>query len=172
MTARIPGRWEESNIRKAVLESITVREVISKLGLVPAGGNYAQYYFYIRKFQIDTSHFKGQAWHKGISIPRQPIYSLEELFIAGSRRSRRNLKRRLFNAGLKKPECEECGWAEKSIDGRLPIELDHINGDNTDNRLENLRILCPNCHSLKLTHRGSNIRLKRRDGGIGYTRDA
>ncbi len=59
---------------------------------------------------------------------------------------------------LKKPECEECGWAKRSEDGRIPLELDHINGDSHDNRLENLRILCPNCRSLEPTHRGMNIK--------------
>lgn len=65
--------------------------------------------------------------------------------------------------------CEDCGWAKSSEDGRIPVELDHINGDRHDNRLENLRILCPNCHSLRLTHRGKNIQ-KRPGGETGQTR--
>jgi 5-methylcytosine-specific restriction endonuclease McrA len=69
---------------------------------------------------------------------------------------------RLFAAGLKKRECEVCGWAEVSADGRIPLELDHINGDKNDNRLDNLRILCPNCHSLQPTHRGLNQRRRQK----------
>ncbi|KKQ13143.1 MAG: hypothetical protein US27_C0015G0001, partial [Candidatus Moranbacteria bacterium GW2011_GWF1_36_78] len=53
-----------------------------------------------------------------------------------------------------------CGWHKVSKDGRLPLELDHINGDSKDNRIKNLRVLCPNCHSLKPTHRGRNIKKK------------
>ncbi len=49
-----------------------------------------------------------------------------------------------------------CGWNKTTKDGRLPLELDHINGDSRDNRLTNLQILCPNCHSLQPTHRGLN----------------
>lgn len=69
------------------------------------------------------------------------------------------LKKRLFEEGVKEAECELCGWAEVSSDGRVPVELDHINGVHSDNRLENLRILCPNCHSLQPTHRGKNKRV-------------
>ncbi|MGB4076287.1 MAG: HNH endonuclease [Minisyncoccia bacterium] len=51
----------------------------------------------------------------------------------------------------------------------MPVELDHVNGDRHDNRIENLRILCPNCHSLKPTHRGRN-KTNCRGGETGYTR--
>lgn len=167
MYRRMPSRWEESNLRKAVESASSIRGVIHNLGLIPAGGNYSQCYFYINKYSIDTSHFRGQAWCKGLSVPRKPLYALEELLVRGRRTARTNLKRRLYDAGLKEPKCEECGWCEKGANGRIPVELDHINGDNMDNRLENLRILCPNCHSLKSTHRGSNIGRGRRGGEIG-----
>ena len=110
----------------------------------------------IRDQKLDTSHFKGHAWNKGMKVPKEPIYTLEELLIVNSHYSLYRLKQRLFKEGLKKAICEECGWAKMSPDGRIPIELDHINGDRYDNRLENLRILCPNCHSMKSTHRGKN----------------
>jgi hypothetical protein len=72
------------------------------------------------------------------------------------------LKERLFREGLKRPACESCGWAEaRPTDGRIPVELDHRNGDRNDNRLENLRILCPNCHALQPTHRALNRRNRR-----------
>ena len=167
MTARFPERWAELNLREAVSRSTSIRSLIQNLGLVPAGGNYSQCYLYVEKYCIDISHFTGKAWCKGMQIPKEPIYSLEELLVKDALTSRINLKRRLFASGLKKKECEECGWSQISIDGRIPIELDHINGDNRDNRIENLRILCPNCHSLKPTHRGSNIRYRRRGGEIG-----
>jgi hypothetical protein len=64
------------------------------------------------------------------------------------------LKLWLWRDGLKPQHCEECGWARRANDGRLPLELHHINGDTYDNRLGNLLVLCPNCHSLKNNHRG------------------
>ena len=87
------------------------------------------------------------------SRPRRPLLlSLTEQ----STVSTYKLKLRLWNEGLKPKHCEECGWARQSEGGRLPLELHHINGDSFDNRIENLAVLCPNCHSLKSNHRGLN----------------
>jgi 5-methylcytosine-specific restriction endonuclease McrA len=66
------------------------------------------------------------------------------------------LKMRLFAAGLKAKKCEVCN-REKWNGGPIPLELDHINGRREDNRLENLRIVCPNCHAQTDTYRGRNI---------------
>lgn len=148
--------WSEEQLRNAVQESYSVRAVLKKLSLVPAGGNYVQIQQAIADYDIDRSHFKGSAWNKdlvGITSPRTP---LNEVLCKGSRIQSFKLKARLFHANLKPRYCEQCGWSKIAEDGRLPLELDHINGDRYDNRLENLRILCPNCHSLQATHRGRN----------------
>jgi 5-methylcytosine-specific restriction endonuclease McrA len=78
---------------------------------------------------------------------------LEELLVDSSRRDRGNLKRRLFGAGLKEPHCEICGmdtWRGLPIS----LQLHHVNGSRFDNRVENLQILCPNCHSLTDSYGG------------------
>ncbi len=149
--------WTDQELIVAVRDSRSVRAVLIKLFLVPAGGNYDQINDRIKALNLDTKHFTGKGWNTGWGFdPRPPKMLLEDILVIGRRHQSHSLKIRLFNAGIKEPKCELCGWCEKSIDGRIPIELDHINGNHDDNRIENLRILCPNCHSLQSTHRGMN----------------
>ena len=146
----------DQELKVAVKNSFSYRNVIILLGLVPAGGNYDQVRRRIENMSLSTVHFKGKGWNKDLKITTRLAQPLEEVLIVGSKIQSFNLKNRLYLVGLKKPKCELCGWAQKTIDGRIPVELDHINGDKEDNRIENLRILCPNCHSLQATHRGKN----------------
>jgi hypothetical protein len=148
--------WTRKDLEDAVKKSTSIRQALSCLGLVEAGGNYVQVKKYMKIYGLDTTHFKGQGWNKGMRGIGRPKILLSDILVNGSTYQSYKLKKRLFKVGLKSQECEECGWAQRADDGRLPLELDHINGDNTDNRIENLRILCPNCHSLKPSHRGLN----------------
>ncbi len=154
--------WADSDLTLAVASSLSYREVIIKLKLVPAGGNYMQVQTRITQLNLDTSHFTGKRWNKGKKYHTKTRPSIEQLLTLGSEIQSYKLKMRLFESKLKQPKCEIRGWSEQSVDGRVPVELDHINGNHFDNRLENLRILCPNCHSLQITHRGKNkkVRLK------------
>ncbi len=158
-------KWDEDMLVQAVQISHSYRQVIAKLGLVEAGGNYEHVKRQIASLKLDTTHFTGMGWRKGRIIPKEPVIPIERILVRNSTFQSYKLKLRLFSTGVKEPRCEYCGWAEVSKDGRVPVELDHINGDRHDNRLENLQILCPNCHSLQPTHRGRNI--KRRGGEIG-----
>lgn len=159
-----PKRWSEQQLIDAVESSRSRRQVLKKLGLIEAGGNYAQIAKYIRILKIDTRHFTGPLWSKGLRGIGKPIIPTEKILVSDSDFQSYKLKKRLFRENYKEPKCEECGWATISEDGRLPLELDHINGNSRDNRLENLRVLCPNCHSLKPTHRGRNRKLKNMPG--------
>ncbi len=148
--------WTENDLINAVKLSKSKRQVLSRLKLVEAGGNYEQIKKYLKLYKIDTSHFTGMGWNKGMRGRYMPIVPIKDILIKNSDFQSFKLKKRLFIEKIKLPKCEECGWDKKSVDGRVPVELDHINGDRYDNRIENLRILCPNCHSLKITHRGKN----------------
>ncbi len=152
--------WTTDQLKNAVKTSFSYRQVLIKLELREAGGNYEQIKKYIKECKLDIKHFKGRTWNKGLKGIGKPRIPLEKILIKNSYFQSFKLKKRLFAIGLKSQYCEQCGWAKYTEDGYLPLELDHINGDRHDNRLENLRILCPNCHSLQPTHRGRNMKKK------------
>jgi DNA-binding CsgD family transcriptional regulator len=105
--------------------------------------------------------FSSWSWHqavrRGAIVPRPAFKPIDEIFAAGTRRGRGHLKMRLLRAGLKDGSCERCGLAEWQGEP-LSVALHHINGDRNDNRLENLELLCPNCHSQTDTFAGRNGR--------------
>lgn len=149
--------WTFEQLENAVRDSYSIRQVLMKLKLRETGGNYEQIKKYVKEYQLPIQHFRGMGWNKGLKGIGTPRIPLEEILTNKSPFQSYKLKRRLLKENLKKEACEECGWEKRRYDGTIPVELDHINGDRHDNRLENLRILCPNCHSLKSTHRGRNI---------------
>jgi hypothetical protein len=107
--------------------------------------------------------FSAYAWYeairRGAVVPRRPT---EELALLTERTdvNRGSLKRLLIDAGVKSEACERCGISEWR-GRRLSIALHHINGDPLDNRVENLSLLCPNCHSQTENYGGRNARLRR-----------
>lgn len=149
-------RWTVQQLEKAAKNSFSIRQTLVKLGLRPTGGNYKHIQGIIKMEQIDISHFTGMGWNVGLKFVPKKAIPIAKILKKDTNYQSYKLKRRLFKEGFKKPQCELCGWAEIATDGRIPVELDHINGDRLDNRLENLRVLCPNCHSLQPTHRGLN----------------
>ena len=92
-------------------------------------------------------------------------YSFEEIFIENSPVSQGVLRSYIKRHNLIEYKCDKCGCTGEWQDGIISLELDHVNGINNDNRLENLHYLCPNCHVLTNTYRGKNkeIRIKRKD---------
>lgn len=86
---------------------------------------------------------------------------MQKILVNGNYYQTYRLKRRLIAAGLKPAYCEECGWARRTEDGYLPLEIHHINGNSRDNRLENLQVLCPNCHALQPHYRARNRKINR-----------
>ncbi len=146
-------KYSDEQFIEAVRASFSVRQALEKLGLNPTGGNYDAFYRRCKSLSVDCSHFTGQLWSKDRIIgPKRPVADYLE---NKSSITSHKLRLRLLKEGLKSHACESCGLSEWLGDP-IPLELDHINGINNDNRLENLRVLCPNCHYLTPTHRGKN----------------
>lgn len=153
--------WSDNQLIVSVRNRNSFRAVLIDLKLVPAGGNYQQIQRRVSELGLSTDHFTGKGWNKNWKFdPRIPPTPLDKLLVKNSNTQSFVLKKRLIKEGLKELKCELCGWAKRSPDGRIPVELDHINGDHHDNRLINLRVLCPNCHSLQPTHRGKNKKVR------------
>lgn len=153
--------WTVQQLKNAVKKSRSIRQVLLCLNLKPAGGNYTQIQKYIDEYGLGADHFKGRGWSIGLHLPPRPKIPLEKILVKNSFFQSFKLKNRLFTAGLKPLHCEDCGWNRRTSAGYLPLELDHINGNPRDNRLINLRVLCPNCHSLRPNHRGRKVKGKK-----------
>ncbi len=104
---------------------------------------------------ISTEHFDPYARARG---PRSSRTPLEEILVENSSYNRSSLKRRLFEEGLRERRCGLCGQAELWHGKRMGLILDHVNGVRDDNRLKNLRIVCPNCAATLATHCGRKNR--------------
>ena len=152
--------YTDEDLRDAVRNSYSIAQVLRHLGLIEAGGNYATVKRKIRDLAIDTSHFLGQSIWRGKPSVRLGRFrmSLNQLLVEDSScTSTWRLKLRLLREGVKDNACEFCGleqWMGKPI----PLELHHINGDRTDCRIDNIQLLCPNCHALTSNYRGKNKR--------------
>lgn len=145
----VRGRgWTDAQLAEAVQDSRSVAEVLRRLGYRPSGGMHRMIVRKIANLGLNTDHFQGQGWARGRKFENRQVVPLEAILVLNSTySSSADLRRRLIAAGLKEQRCEICGLSEWRGQP-LPLALDHINGVHTDNRLENLRILCPNCHSL------------------------
>ncbi len=107
-----------------------------------------------RNLSEDTKEKIRKNWKRSIWNDRLPS-SIEDICVEDSKFARQYIKRRLISEGLKKNICEECG-IDSYNDKPLTMQLHHKNGKNKDNRLENLQILCPNCHSQTENYAGKN----------------
>lgn len=137
-----------------VKSSYSIAEICRKLNIKPYGGNYRVIKNKIKKLNIDITHMTGRAWNSGVR-KMSPKKSLNDILVKDSHYKSYKLAKRLIKEGLKEHKCEYCGLKEW-LGNIIKLELHHINGDPYDNRYENLKLLCPNCHAYTDNYRGKN----------------
>lgn len=165
----------KERVKALLLEGLTVTQIARRLGVskptvcfhkrslgIQVDSRFSRRYDWgVIRTYYDAGHsmrecqaefgFSGAAWseavRRGDIVPRPRGAAIEEIFVGGVSRNRYYLKGRLLAKGLKTPVCEECGLSEWRGQP-LALELHHINGDPNDHRLENLQLICPNCHSV------------------------
>ena len=137
----------KEELEEAINTSLSMSQAADKLGLA-----FSTFKTYAKKYNLYTPNQCG----KGLVKSKK---KLDDVFTGKSHLVTHQLRSRLISEGYKEYKCEECGideWNGK----RIGLELDHISGVRSDNSLENLRLLCPNCHSQTHTFRGRNISKK------------
>ncbi|WP_226436906.1 HNH endonuclease signature motif containing protein [Rhodococcus yananensis] len=148
-------KYTQELLGAAVLQSSSVAGVLRTLGLPVSGGAHTHVSRRIKQFGIDTSHFTGQAHQKGLP-PRNRMHWTEILVRkpeGSNRQAPKRLRRALIESG-RPHTCEGCGMEPEWCGHPLIFHVDHIDGNPTDSRPQNVRFLCPNCHSQTPTWAG------------------
>lgn len=162
------SKYEESAFREVILVSKNLSDAVRRLKLGSGHGNRQTISRYIKKYGIDTSHF---SWTMNTSGLRNHVIgttiNLSDILVEHSTYcDTSKLKQRLYAGGLKTPICEKCGQDEWWNGEKISLILDHINGTHDDNRIENLRIICPNCSATLDTNGGKNRKIDKRPPSV------
>ncbi len=148
--------YTKEQLESLCQDSYSYSDVLRKLGIQPIGSNFVTIKKYIEKYEIDISHFTHRGWRKNKQGEDVAIVPLEEICKENTHFQCNQLKKRLIAANIFKNECACCGLTNEWQGKPITLELHHKNGNHFDNRIENLQILCPNCHSQTDTFRTRN----------------
>lgn len=148
--------WTDDQFISAAESSTSIADALRKLGLCARGGHHKAFHRHAKRLGVAYGHYDPTASQRLGLVPFAKTFTDEEVFAANSP-LKGNLKRRVHKAGFLPNRCAECDNAGTHNGKPLVLQLDHINGVRTDNRRENLRFLCPNCHSQTATYCGRNL---------------
>jgi len=153
--------YTDTELINAVKVSKSYSNVLKILGLKKAGGTQVNIRKHIVLLKCDISHFTGMLWSKGKTLlddERLSSRKKNEIFIENSKFAKSYIRNLIKKQNLIEWKCQLCSNDGNWNDKKLNLQLDHINGISTDQRLENLRFLCPNCHSQTDTFCAKNIK--------------
>ena len=142
-------KYTKELLEPIVAESISLAEVLRKLGLRQAGGTQYHISNVIKKHRLDTTHFLGKRANSGSRYKGPKARTSDEVLCCrndGLREKTKYLMRAMLDIGIEYI-CKECKIGSQWNGKKLVLEIDHVNGDWQNNKVENLRFLCPNCHS-------------------------
>ncbi len=143
--------YDEIELKKITLESFSYNEILRKLGKSSSASSYRSLHKAIKRFNVDTSHLLNKSEIMKLKRIENHLNN-DELFVENSTSSRSTIKKRIIQEHLIEYRCSLCTQDNIWQGQNLVLILDHINGKNNDNRLENLRFVCPNCNSQLITH--------------------
>lgn len=174
--------YSEEEIINLINKSNSISEFLSSIGLSASGsGSRKAFYKYVEEhnLQQELLNLKERTSKKLALLVREPRVqrrlTYEEMFCENSSASRHIIKKYLLRTRLIEYKCAGCGNDGEWNGKELSLQLDHINGINNDNRLENLRFLCPNCHSQTETfsgkHKSLNTKKPRKTPKVSLVED-
>lgn len=161
-------KYEKKALEDVCKNSYSFSEVVKKFGRKINSGTISTVKNKIKEYNINIDHFTGKRWYdspnkksNGTNVKiKKEKYTLEEVFKNNSKVTQKVLRGYVERHNLIPYKCSNCGCNGYWLGKKLSLELDHIDGNNKNNSLNNLRYLCPNCHALTKTYRGKNKSLK------------
>lgn len=147
-------KYTKEWLEELCASSYSYAEVLRKAGRAQAGGSQETLKKKIVEFGIDVSHFTGQRWKTESNFEEK--YTKETLFVKGNQVSNLTLRRYIEKYKLLPYICSCCGCNGSWMGGILSLQLHHKDGDRTNNEVDNLTYLCPNCHAITDSYGGKN----------------